>query len=134
MNMKRTIPLFAAFFLFAFLWTQSPAQAADPIFINEIHYDNLDADTNEGVEIAGPAGTDLSGWKIFLYNGASTQLKVYDTINLSGTISDQCNGYGTLHFTRAGIQNGAPDGLALVNAANQGCSVLADTNIIEYPI
>ncbi len=36
--------------------------AASTIFINEIHYDNTGGDAGEGVEIAGPAGTDLSGW------------------------------------------------------------------------
>ena len=37
-----------------------PWQIASPasIFINEIHYDNIRGDTGEGVEIAGPAGTD----------------------------------------------------------------------------
>ena len=31
-------------------------------FINEIHYDNTGKDTGEAIEIAGPAGTNLSGW------------------------------------------------------------------------
>ena len=37
-----------------------PWQIASPasIFINEIHYANIGGDTGEGVEIAGPAGTD----------------------------------------------------------------------------
>jgi len=33
--------------------------------------------------------------------------------------ANQQNGYGTLAFAFAEIQNGAPDGVALVNAANQ---------------
>ena len=45
------------------------AQAATPVFINEIHYDNAGADSGEAIEIAGPAGTDLSGWSLVLYNG-----------------------------------------------------------------
>jgi len=89
-----------------------------PVFINEIHYDNDGADAGEFVEVAGPAGTDLAGWSIALYNGSASQLSVYDTINLSGVISDQSNGYGTLSFARAGIQNGSPDGLALVDAGS----------------
>ena len=32
-------------------------------------YDNDGADVNEGVEVAGPAGTDLTGWKVIFYNG-----------------------------------------------------------------
>ncbi len=82
-------------------------------FFNEIHYDNVGGDTAESIEVAGLAGTDLTGWTIALYNGNGS--RVYATINLSGTIADQQNGYGTLSFAQAGIQNGAPDGFALVD-------------------
>ena len=85
------------------------------VFINEIHYDDLGADDAEGVEVAGDAGTDLSGWSIVLYNGSNGT--TYGTVNLSGTIPNQSNGFGTINFTQAGIQNGAPDGLALVNGS-----------------
>ncbi|MGZ8869334.1 MAG: endonuclease, partial [Thermoanaerobaculia bacterium] len=44
--------------------------AADPaVFINEFHYDNTGGDTGEFIEIAGPAGTNLTGYVIELYNG-----------------------------------------------------------------
>jgi LPXTG-site transpeptidase (sortase) family protein len=91
------------------------ARAASTIFINEIHYDNTGTDSGEGVEIAGPAGTDLSGWSIVLYNGSNGA--VYDTDPLSGIIPDQDNGYGViwLPYPSNGLQNGAPDGIALVN-------------------
>lgn len=92
-----------------------PPQGPAEVFINEIHYDNSGADIGEGVEIAGPAGTDLTGWSIALYNGNGGG--VYSTINLSGVIPDQDDGYGTLEFFQSGIQNGAPDGLALVDAS-----------------
>ncbi len=91
----------------------NPLQAQ--VWINELHYDNDGADTGEAVEVAGAAGTNLAGWTIALYNGSPSQLNVYDTINLSGTIPDEGAGYGTLSFARAGIQNGSPDGLALVD-------------------
>ncbi|MFH1111478.1 MAG: hypothetical protein V1712_00190 [Patescibacteria group bacterium] len=81
-------------------------------WVNEFHYDNTGADTNEGVEIAGPAGTDLTGWAIVFYNGADQNS--YGTLNLSGTIPNQQASFGTLWFAWSGIQNGAPDGLALV--------------------
>lgn len=74
------------------------------VFINEFHYDNTGTDTNEFIEIAGLAGTDLSGWSLVLYNGSSSVLSVYDTINLSGTIPDQNNGFGTLSFDTPGLQ------------------------------
>ncbi|MGH7673341.1 MAG: hypothetical protein ACREMC_10630, partial [Gemmatimonadales bacterium] len=37
--------------------------------ISEIHYDNTGADAGEAIEISGPAGADLTGWRIVLYNG-----------------------------------------------------------------
>ncbi len=82
-------------------------------WINELHYDNASTDANEGVEIAGTAGLDLTGWSVVLYNGSGGA--VYDTIALSGTIDDEGTGFGALWFDRSGIQNGSPDGLALVD-------------------
>lgn len=92
------------------------AQAAgSPVFINEIHYDNSGSDAGEAIEIAGPAGTNLTGWTVVLYNGSNGTS--YNTIDLSGTIPDQGGGFGALSFLQAGIQNGSPDGLALVDDA-----------------
>ncbi|MCB8922543.1 MAG: ExeM/NucH family extracellular endonuclease [Ardenticatenaceae bacterium] len=86
------------------------------IFINEIHYDNASTDTGEAVEVAGPTGTDLSGWSIVFYNGNGGAS--YGTANLSGTIPDLQNGCGVVSIAYSGIQNGAPDGLALVDSGN----------------
>lgn len=85
------------------------------IFINEIHYDNTGTDANEAIEIAGPAGTDLTGWTIVLYNGYDG--KVYKTTALSGILTDSSSGYGFINFVypENGIQNGSPDGVALVD-------------------
>jgi uncharacterized protein len=95
-----------------------PVMAATSVFINEIHYDNVGTDAGEAIEIAGPAGTNLTGWSLILYNGAGGA--AYDTKPLSGTIPNQQNGFGTLSFTYPvnGIQNGSPDGMALVNASS----------------
>ena len=89
--------------------------AGDPavVWINEFHYDNDGADTGEGVEVAGPAGTDLSGYDLALYNGATSG--VYQTVALSGTLPNQQGGYGTAWFSIIGLQNGSPDGLALID-------------------
>jgi endonuclease I len=84
------------------------------VLINEIHYDNSGQDEGEGIEIAGPAGLDLSGWQLILYNGSNGQ--VYHEETLSGTIPDQQAGFGTLSFFIPHIQNGSPDGIALVDA------------------
>lgn len=90
--------------------------AATSVFVNEVHYDNSSDDVGEAIEIAGPAGTDLAGWSLVLYNGSNNA--AYNTRTLSGVIPNQQGGFGTLSFSYPtnGIQNGAPDGLALVNA------------------
>jgi endonuclease I len=89
------------------------------VFINEFHYDNAGTDANERIEVIAPAGTSLTGWKIVLYNGSGGG--EYATLNLSGTTANQCGGHGTAVVTAGstGIQNGAPDGFALVNPSNQ---------------
>jgi predicted extracellular nuclease len=99
----------------------TPAGALSPadgsVFVNEIHYDNAGTDVGEAIEVAGPAGTDLSDWSIVLYNGNGGA--VYDTDALAGTIPDQQGGFGTIFisYPTNGIQNGSPDGIALVDPA-----------------
>ncbi len=89
---------------------------ATNVFINEFHYDNDGTDSGEAIEIAGLAGTDLTGWDLVLYNG--TGGTVYNTRSLSGIIPDQQDGFGTISFSYPvnGIQNGAPDGIALIGS------------------
>lgn len=96
---------------FSALFFAASAQVGVDIFINEIHYDNVSGDVAEGVEIAGPAATDLTGFTITLYNGSNGLL--YNTTTLSGVIPDEGSGFGTVCVAITGIQNGAPDGLAL---------------------
>lgn len=92
------------------------ATKAQDVFINEIHYDNAGGDEDEGIEIAGPAGTDLAGWSLVLYNG-SNGLE-YETITLAGVLADQQGGRGTLFFAAVGLQNGSPDGIVLLDPSN----------------
>jgi DNA/RNA endonuclease G (NUC1) len=84
---------------------------------SEIHYDNTGVDAGEAIEIEGPAGTDLTGWSIVLYNG--TGGAVYNTAALSGVIPATCDTRGVIvvNYPENGIQNGSPDGMALVNAS-----------------
>ena len=89
------------------------------IFINEIHYANTGQDIGEFIEIAGPTGTRLNGWHIAFYNGHPNKRNVYATLRLKGEIPNQCHGFGTLAFPHTKIQNGAPDGLALVNPTGE---------------
>ncbi|HRI60599.1 MAG TPA: SprB repeat-containing protein, partial [Saprospiraceae bacterium] len=85
------------------------------VWINEIHYDNAGTDVNEFIEVAGTAGVDLSAYSLFLYNG--TGGGTYGSMTLSGIIPNQSNGFGTAAFTYPvnGLQNGSPDGVALVS-------------------
>ena len=94
---------------------QSGMMPQPVVWINEIHYDNTGTDAGEFVEVAGTAGVDLSAYSIVLYNG--TGGAVYDTDILSGIIDNESNGFGavSLSYPANGIQNGAPDGIALVH-------------------
>ncbi|WP_166041000.1 cadherin domain-containing protein [Sphingosinicella sp. YJ22] len=94
-----------------------PPPAQGGVFVNEIHYDNQgNPDVGERIEVAAAAGTNLSGWTIVLYNG-SNGASYAPLIALSGVVPDQDDGYGTLSFNVGGngIQNGSPDGFALVD-------------------
>ncbi len=109
-----------------FLLTSNSVFALTPVFINEIHYDNVGTDTGEAIEIFGPANTDMTNWRIIRYNGNNQA--VYTTPSaepsgsdtLSGTIPDMGNGYGVIVVNYNGLQNGNPnaDGIALVDNAN----------------
>src|SRR5690349_17816210 len=94
-----------------------PAWAsADSIFFNEFHYDNTGNDLNEFIEIAVPDGTDISQMQVVLYNGANGQS--YNTIALSLFTPHSVSGPFDLYsrvFPLNGIENGAPDGFAIVN-------------------
>ncbi|MEO8141132.1 MAG: Calx-beta domain-containing protein, partial [Sphingomicrobium sp.] len=83
------------------------------VWINEFHYDTAGSDVGEFIEVAGLAGVDLTGWSIALYNGGNGA--VYGTRPLSGVLSDNGDGFGFAAVTAPGLQNGAPDGFALVD-------------------
>jgi len=110
-------------FLIIFFTSFSFPSSASIIFINEIHYDNSGSDSHEFVEVAGSAGTDLSGWSVILYNGKANgdgEFNAYKTVNFSDiTLTDQDSGFGFANLSLKGIQNGAPDGIALVDNFNE---------------
>jgi DNA/RNA endonuclease G (NUC1)/PKD repeat protein len=91
------------------------AASLPSVRFSEIHYDNASTDAGEAIEISGPAGTDLTGWSIVLYNGSGGA--PYDTKTLSGQIPATCGTRGVIvtNYAVNGIQNGAPDGMALVS-------------------
>ena len=118
--MKRIYLLGIAFAICNIVYSQS-------VFINEIHYDNDAGDINEGVEIAGPYSTNLTGYSIALYNGGNDS--VYSTTTLSGTIPNNENYRGVLWFPISPIQNG-PDGIALVDPNGNVIQFLSYEGII----
>ncbi|MCF4102703.1 DUF5689 domain-containing protein [Gillisia sp. M10.2A] len=101
---------------------------AQEVFINELHYDNASSDVNEGVEIAGPAGTDLSTYSLIFYNGSNST--VYNTTSLSGSIPELQGGFGAVFFPVSGIQNGSPDAVALVNNSTEVIQFLSYEGVI----
>ena len=98
-----------------FTWSfKTPAPPVLPeVRFSEIHYDNADDDVAEQIEIEGPANTDLSGWSVVLYNGNGGEM--YDSRTLSGTIPAACGDRGVVVVPFASIQNGSPDGFALIH-------------------
>jgi len=122
--MFRLVTRVPSYLLCSLLLLSSAVSAnAQSVFINEIHYDNVGTDSGEAIEVAGPAGTNLNGWSLVLYNGNPTQRTAYSTLTLSGTIPNQVNGFGTLSFAAVGLQNGGsassePDGIVLFNGTS----------------
>lgn len=108
---------FAAGFV---LWVgalMSSSLATAQVRISEIHYDNTGTDSGEAIEVSAPAGTDLTGWQVVLYNGSGGAS--YDSDALSGVVTASCGerGVAVLNYPSNGIQNGAPDGVALVDSS-----------------
>lgn len=95
--------------------------AGDTAWINEIHYDNAGTDAGEAIEVAAPAGTDLAGWSLVLYNGSNG--KAYDTSPLPASVTATCGSeelvLAVVTYPSNGIQNGPPDAIALVDAAQR---------------
>jgi hypothetical protein len=65
-----------------------------PVRISEFHYDNVNGDTNEWIEVSGPGNMSLNGYSIVLYNGADGLS--YSTRFLGGNIPLICSGRGVV--------------------------------------
>ena len=83
------------------------------VFISEIHYDNDGTDTGEAIEVQAPVDTSLLDWQLVLYNGNGGV--VYDTRRLTDLVP--AAGVIVQTYPSNGIQNGSPDGVALVDAS-----------------
>lgn len=107
--------------LFQLKFTSTPGAGGGPlpadVFINEFSYDNAGADTGEFVEVVtGPGFTgNPSDVVLLLYNGAGGATygssHTLSTFTAGGVTSSGHRIYSKLI---AGIQNGNPDGFALV--------------------
>lgn len=99
---------------------------ADHIWINEIHYDNAGADANEQVEVVirtpNGSGATAANYALEFYNGSNGDLyATSSTLDMFGTINSTTAGPSTFTFYTEfipSIQNGSPDGIALVDVIN----------------
>ena len=91
-----------------------PAYAAVPTtpFVSEIHYDNDGTDVDEFVEVQLPPGTTTIGLTVVLYNG-SERRGVRDPS--LPAVTAPAGAPAVVAVAAPGLQNGGPDGLALVD-------------------
>lgn len=81
--------------------------------INEIHYDNDGLDIGEFIEIRVGQGQSVDKVTVELYNGGNGS--VYNTVGLSDyDIATSADGFDFYVIDGVGLQDGSPDGLALV--------------------
>lgn len=100
------------------LATASVVSAATTAFISEFHYSNTGSDTGEFVEVYALTSVNASDLSVVLYNGNNSSS--YATLSFgsaSGTATYDGQTYNIYTVDHAGIQNGAPDGIALAVAS-----------------
>ena len=95
-----------------------PSEPLAALSVSEVHYDNAGPDVGEGIEVAGPDGAALDGWRLALVNGNGGA--VYQTVPLTGRLDG-----GAAWVPIEGLQNGSPDGVALVDPSGRTVEALA---------
>ncbi len=101
--------------LLLLLGLPSLSQAQPIAWINEFHYDNSGGDVGEFIEVIVDASfTDLANLEVVRYNGNGGSSYGSTGLNEFG-MGEFSEGYNVYSFTfpSNGIQNGAPDGIAL---------------------
>ncbi|MBD8645203.1 endonuclease [Stenotrophomonas sp. CFBP 13724] len=98
----------------------SPARAE--VFINELHYDDSTpaGDVGEAIEVVATAGEDLSGYRLYLYNGSTpSAASVYANNAVPAGTAAACGSasIAVVSYPTNGLQNGSNDGIALVDAS-----------------
>ena len=95
-----------------------PGPQTGLLTISEVHYDNAGDDVGEGVEVSGPDGAPLDGWALVFVNGNGGD--AYRTVPLSGAVVG-----GARWVPVENVQNGAPDGVALVDPSGRTVEAVA---------
>jgi hypothetical protein len=101
--------------LFGFLLSGGLLVGQTPnAWINEIHYDNDGTDNGEFIEIVieDASSYTLSDFQVDLYNGSDGTSYNSETVN-NFTEGTTVGNYTIYYWEVSGIQNGAPDGMAL---------------------
>ncbi|MCA9521422.1 MAG: PKD domain-containing protein [Myxococcales bacterium] len=92
------------------------------VWFNEIHYDNASTDADEGFELAGPLGLDLTGWKVLLISSAGAVTATFDLSTFANRVLDNGNPADKVGVRWFGLAVNAlpnstfPRGLMLVDA------------------
>jgi len=112
--MKSLKILIALLFISVFASAQTPQP-----WINEIHYDNVGGDINEGVEVAIPVCYSYTTLQLVLYNGNGGTTYFNQNVDiLTGTTANNV----TFVWIANSLQNGPSEGIALV----------ADGTVIQF--
>lgn len=94
------------------------------VFINELHYDDSTpaGDVGEAIEVVATGGEDLSTYRLYLYNGSTpSAATIYANNAVPAGTAAGCGkaSIATVTYPTNGLQNGANDGIALVDASGK---------------
>ena len=93
----------------------APALVWADVFINEIHYDNTGTDVGEAIEVVATGGENLTLYSIKLYNASDSSNYDTDAVPTGSTVVCGASArIAVLNYPSNGIQNGNPDGIALI--------------------
>jgi hypothetical protein len=102
---------------FAGSWAEGPqvsiapkvpcSENGDFLFLSELHYQNEGVDVDEGVEITGEAGLDLSNYQVIIYKGNDFEA----IVDLQDTIPNQVDNAGAVWIPLPGLFEAGSIGL-----------------------
>lgn len=106
------------------LLSLAAGSAQADVFINELHYDDSTpaGDVGEAIEVVATGGEDLSTYRLYLYNGSTpSAATVYANNAVPAGTAAGCGkaSIATVTYPTNGLQNGANDGIALVDASGK---------------